>query len=87
MIVCVMHIKKKRKTLEGDEDFYQGAVSTTSGHALVFISLGILSNLRDTKELHADGTFQTVPGLFTQLFTIHVTAYGKVRQVWSFFFL
>ena len=83
-VPCVWYIGNltnrlnNRKTLEGDADFYQGAVSTASGHALVFISLGILSSLRDTNKLHADGTFQTVPGLFTQLFTIHVTKYGKV---------
>lgn len=68
-----------RQTLDGSSEFFQGRVSTDNGTAFIFLSLTLLPLLRITREIHADGTFKTVPNLFYQLFTLHVKAYGKVR--------
>ena len=53
-------------------------MSTAAGTALLFVSLALLSQLRQAVQLHADGTFRTVPKMFYQLFTLHFMAYGKV---------
>jgi hypothetical protein len=65
------------------QKFYQGRVTTSTGSsALIFISWALISALRDTTEVHADGTFKTVPAMFYQLFTLHITAYGKVVKAY-----
>lgn len=66
----------KRKTLDGSSDFFKARVSTTTGTA--FLSITLLTQLRTTKQIQADGTFKTVPNLFYQLFTLHFKAYKKV---------
>ncbi|KAI9565308.1 hypothetical protein GHT06_009097 [Daphnia sinensis] len=50
-----------------------GLVKTIAGEALVFLSPTLLPELSEATELQADATFRTVPGLFKQLFTIHIT--------------
>ncbi len=72
-IVCL-----KRKTLDGSSDFFKARVSTTTGTAFIFLSVSLLTQLRTTKQIQADGTFKTVPNLFYQLFTLHFKAYKKV---------
>lgn len=69
-----------RKTLDGKADFYQGRVTcpTSGATAFIFVSLALLSLLRDSEEVHCDATFEVVPNQFYQLFTLHITAYGKV---------
>lgn len=66
-------------TKDGFPPFYHGRVSTATGTALIFISLGILPILRSSEELTCDATFATLP-FFSQLFTIHVDAYTYVRK-------
>ncbi|KZS03612.1 Uncharacterized protein APZ42_033605 [Daphnia magna] len=63
------------KTADGTSNFYHGRVSTPSGTALVFISLVMLPLLRTSEEIACDGTFATLPLLFSQLFMLHVSAY------------
>ncbi|XP_045022912.1 uncharacterized protein LOC123466848 [Daphnia magna] len=63
------------KTADGTSIFYHGRVSTPTGTALVFISLAMLPLLRTSEEIACDGTFATLPLLFSQLFTLHVAAY------------
>ncbi|KAI9555888.1 hypothetical protein GHT06_018405 [Daphnia sinensis] len=46
--------------------FFHGRVSSTTGLALIFLSLAVL-----------DGTFYPVPNLFYQLFMIHIMYNGK----------
>ena len=68
-----------RTTYDGKTDFFKGRVSTPSGEtAFIFISVPLMSLLRDAEEIHSDATFEIVPNLFYQLFTLHITAYGKV---------
>ena len=68
----------RRQTIDNTAEFFKGRVSTNTETAFVFISLALLSQLRQTKEIHCDGTFQTVPRLFYQLFVVHTVAHGKV---------
>lgn len=49
--------------------------------AFVFISLIVLSLLRDTTQLNSDGTFESVPRIFEQMFTIHLNYMGKVKRL------
>ncbi|XP_045026844.1 uncharacterized protein LOC123470557 [Daphnia magna] len=63
------------KTADGTSNFYHGRVSTPSGTALVFISFVMLPLLRTSEEIACDGTFATLPLLFSQLFMLHVSAY------------
>ncbi|KAK4025045.1 hypothetical protein OUZ56_010550 [Daphnia magna] len=56
------------KTADGTSNFYHGRVSTPSGTALVFISLVMLPLLRTSEEIACDGTFATLPLLFSQQF-------------------
>ncbi|EFX71793.1 hypothetical protein DAPPUDRAFT_326828 [Daphnia pulex] len=65
------------KTLDGSSDFFKARVSTATGTALIFLSITLLTQLRTTKQIQADGTFKTVPNLFYQLFTLHFKAYKK----------
>jgi hypothetical protein len=58
----------KRKTLDG----------SSTGMAFFFLSIFLLSRLRTTKQIQADGTFKTVPNFFYQIFTLHFKAYKKV---------
>ena len=44
-----------------------------------FISTPWMQALADCDEMFIDGTFRTVPSLFYQLVTIHVTAFSYVR--------
>ncbi|XP_057373093.1 uncharacterized protein LOC130693893 [Daphnia carinata] len=57
----------------GGGRFFRGLVKTVEGEALVFLSPTLLPELSEATELQADATFRTVPGLFKQLFTIHIT--------------
>ena len=66
------------KTLDGSSDFFKARVSTTTGTAFIFLSISLLTQLRTTKQIQADGTFKTVPNLFYQLFTLHFKAYKKI---------
>jgi hypothetical protein len=68
----------KRKTLDWSSDFFKARVSTRTGTAFIFLSITLLTQLRTTKQIQADGTFKTVPNLFCQLFTLHFKAYKKV---------
>jgi hypothetical protein len=68
----------KRKTLDGSSDFFKARVSTATGTAFIFLSITLLTQLRTTKQIQADGTFKTAPNLFYQLFTLHFKAYKKV---------
>ena len=66
--------------------FYYGKVTDPSGGtALIFLSTALLVALRNVKKVHGDATFKTVPALFYQLFTLHLTAYGKVITHLTFF--
>ncbi|EFX78657.1 hypothetical protein DAPPUDRAFT_320344 [Daphnia pulex] len=65
------------KTLDGSSDFFKARVSTATGTAFIFLSITLLTQLRTTKQIQADGTFKTVPNLFYQLFTLHFKAYKK----------
>ncbi len=66
--------------MDGKADFYQGRVTcpASGATAFIFVSLALLSLLRDSEEVHCDATFEVVPDQFYQLFTLHITAYGKV---------
>ena len=64
--------------MAGDEEFFAEVINVSEGSALVFISRNLLQVAADSKELFIDGTFRTIPSLFYQLVTIHVTAYSKV---------
>ncbi len=62
--------------------FYNGHVRTQDGKdsAFIFLNPTLLPRLRDSVEVHSDGTFGMVPRLFYQLFTLHIIQYGKVIQ-------
>jgi|LakMenEpi03Aug12_release.lakeMendotaPanAssembly.Ray.scaffolds.fasta_scaffold1091347_1 hypothetical protein len=60
-------------------------VSDEDDSALIFISPGILPALRNCREIPIDATFRMVPGLFYQLMTLHVIAYGHVRYANNLF--
>ncbi|KAK4037792.1 hypothetical protein OUZ56_029821 [Daphnia magna] len=72
------------KTADGTSNFYHGRISTPAGTALGFISVVMLPLLRTSEEIACDGTFATLPLLFSQLFTLHVSAY---RYDYLLFFL
>lgn len=74
-----------RNSLDGVNRFYHGRVTSTTGSALVFVSVPLVSYLRHAKEVHADGTFKTVPRFFYQLFTLHMVAYKKVMLRLKYF--
>lgn len=50
------------------------------GIGLVFLSLILLRFLGEATDIHIDGTFHTVPGLFYQLLTIHVLVLRNGRR-------
>jgi hypothetical protein len=62
----------------GDEQFFTDGIYCDDGKALVFISNPLMEALSDCGEMFLDGTFRTVPPLFYQLVTIHVTAFAYV---------
>lgn len=68
-------------------DFYHGPpiISANGQVALLFISLGVIQLLDSATQLHSDGTFFAVPEIFDQLYTIHVSAFGKVKNISVFF--
>ena len=78
-------ITVKRKTFDGENEFFQDRVSTATGSAFIFLSLALMSQLRTTTEIHGDGTFKNTPSLFYQLFTVHIVYKGKVIQTSLFF--
>ena len=57
-------ITVKRKTFDGENEFFQDRVSTATGSAFIFLSLALLSQLRTTTEIRGDGTFKNTPILF-----------------------
>lgn len=62
---------KLRKTLSGQE-FYIKDISCDTDKIII---LSTIENLRYLSELQfwlADGTFKSYPGLFKQIYTIHV---------------
>lgn len=60
-------------------EFFQGRVTTPAGgKAFIFLSLEILPELRRTRQLLSDGTFQTGPYLFYLLFNIYLRFKNKV---------
>ena len=48
----------------------------------MFISLALLAFLQETDQLNSDGTYDSVPSIFTQLYTIHLV-YKKKGIVFS----
>lgn len=63
---------------EGGE-FFRGHVKVVDGEeALVFLSPKLLPKLSEATEIQADATFRTLPGLFKQLFTLHITKFNLV---------
>ncbi|KZS06592.1 Uncharacterized protein APZ42_029933 [Daphnia magna] len=71
------------KTADGTSNFYHGRVSTPAGTALGFISVVMLPLLRTSEEIACDGTFATLPLLFSQLFTLHVSAYRYTKSLYQ----
>lgn len=70
-----------REAFEGG-DFFAGRVqSSDGGQAFLFVSAVLLRLLGEVPDIQADGTFRTVPRLFTQLFTIHASRFGQVNQL------
>ncbi len=75
-----------RETLDGQDDFFIKHVRATDGsEAFLFISPSLLENLGEVTELHADGTFRTVPPMFQQLFTLHFSRFGQVSCRFNLF--
>jgi hypothetical protein len=72
------------RTRDGNSQFYHGRVSTATGTALIFISLSMLPVLCTSQEVACDATFATLPLLFSQMFTVHVSAYTYVSAILSF---
>ncbi|EFX73095.1 hypothetical protein DAPPUDRAFT_253654 [Daphnia pulex] len=67
--------------------FFQGRVQTNDGgDAFVFISPKLFPEIAQTTELQADGTFRSLPILFKQLFTLHISRFGQaiLRRVQKF---
>lgn len=74
------------ETLDGQDDFFIKHVQATDGsEAFLFISPSLLENLGEVTELHADGTFRTVPPMFHQLFTLHFSRFGQVSCRFNLF--
>ncbi|EFX75354.1 hypothetical protein DAPPUDRAFT_250559 [Daphnia pulex] len=68
---------------EGGE-FFKGRVqSSDGGEAFVFITPKLLPEMSNTTELQADGTFDSLPALFKQLFTIHISRFGQILSVYD----
>jgi hypothetical protein len=60
--------------------FFQGRVQTNEGgDAFVFILPKLFSEIAQTTELQADGTFRSLTVLFKQLFTLNISSFGQVR--------
>ena len=73
---------------DGTKFFHGPSVSTGPGQrAFIFISYSILPLHLTATQIHSDGTFKSVPGLFDQLYTLQVKAYGKVRNFIAHFYL
>ncbi|KAI9559500.1 hypothetical protein GHT06_013494 [Daphnia sinensis] len=67
-----------RDAFEGGQ-FYWGHVKVADGEeALVFLSPKLLPKLSEATEIQADATFRNLPGLFKQLFTLHITKFNLV---------
>ena len=66
-------------------EFFVDRVSTRDGgEGFIFLSPTLLPILAETPELQADGTFRTVPDIFMQLFTLHITRFGQVNRQLTF---
>ncbi len=70
-----------------------GEAVAGDGKALVFISPNLLGELGEVDELQADGTFWSVPKPFKkphpfkQLFSLHLTRFGRVTEIIFYFIL
>ncbi len=73
-------IQYYREAFDGG-DFFLGRIQTADGgDALIFVSPKLLPAAAQTPELQADGTFRSVPEIFMQLFTLHISRFGQVIQ-------
>lgn len=63
---------------DGTKIFFRRHLSTPTGDALLFVSYDTIGALIGAVELHIDGTFRCVPGLFKQMVTIHAVKNGLV---------
>ena len=70
-----------RLNKEGSDEFFSEAIDCQDGQALIFISNKLLRECIDTKEMFIDGTFRTVPTMFMQLVTIHLTGFSHVSCI------
>lgn len=61
-----------QRTLNGDV-FYRGTVEVEGGKALLFVANTEIERLCEARFWISDGTFDTVPGEFHQLVTIHAS--------------
>ncbi len=71
---------KIRDAFEGGVFFKGHVKSNDGGEAFVFISPKLLPEISKATELQADGTFDSLPTLFKQLFTLHISRFGQVRM-------
>lgn len=67
-----------RSNKAGDDDFFADAIICDDGKALIFVSRQLLEQCLDSKYLFIDGTFRSVPKLFYELVTIHLSAFSHV---------
>ena len=51
----------------------------------MFISPDVVQQMDEATQIHADGTFWSVPHLFYQLFSIHVKILGILIQFLTIF--
>ena len=70
-----------RSNRAGDDDFFAEYIDCVDGKAFVFVSRQLLEECLQSKELFIDGTFRTVPKLFYQLVTIHMSAFSNVSRI------
>lgn len=64
----------KRDLDDNGTKFFFGRVNTQDVNqtAIVFISLDALALITESVQIHSDGTFESVPTIFDQLYTLHL---------------
>ena len=70
-----------------DQPFYLGSVTVDERVHVVFGSVAVMEAISDGRELelHMDAAMKYVPGLFKQLFVMHVVGGGDNVSTYPFF--
>ncbi|ODM87032.1 hypothetical protein Ocin01_19650 [Orchesella cincta] len=76
--LTTLQLPVKYQLTTKDENFLLFDSGPSNDRILIFGTMKNLQHMEHSSEWYADGTFKVAPLLFDQLYTIHVSRFGKV---------